>query len=77
MGYTLSFTDIALASAGVWLVYKFLKKPALPYPPGPPGLPVIGNALDIPKTAMQQYKQFTEWNDKYGAYACLSQFAPL
>ena len=77
MGYTLSFTDIALASAGVWLVYKFLKKPAPPLPTGPPGLPVIGNALDIPKTAMQQYKQFTEWNDKYGAYACLSQFAPL
>ena len=67
MGYTLSLTDIALASAGVWLVYKLLKKPALPYPPGPPGLPVLGNALDIPKTAMQQYKQFTEWNDKYGA----------
>ncbi|VDC05155.1 unnamed protein product [Peniophora sp. CBMAI 1063] len=72
MAYTLTLTDLALASAGVWLVYRFLKKPALPYPPGPPGLPVIGNALDIPKTAMQQYKQFTEWDGKYGSIIHLS-----
>nr|BED43016.1 cytochrome P450 monooxygenase [Trametes versicolor] len=30
------------------------RKSSLPFPPGPPGLPVIGNALDIPTTNIAQ-----------------------
>ncbi|OJT08570.1 O-methylsterigmatocystin oxidoreductase [Trametes pubescens] len=34
----------------VYVIFLRRRKPSLPFPPGPPGLPVIGNALDIPTT---------------------------
>ncbi|KZV73575.1 cytochrome P450 [Peniophora sp. CONT] len=40
------------------------RKSSLPLPPGPPGLPLIGNALDMPQT--QPHKTFIEWGNKYG-----------
>ncbi|KAK7443503.1 hypothetical protein VKT23_015676 [Stygiomarasmius scandens] len=36
----------------------------LPLPPGPRGLPIIGNVLDLQTTG--SYLQFTEWKKKYG-----------
>ena len=36
-------------------------------PPGPPGLPVIGNVLQMP-TAFP-WLRFTEWKKQYGAYS--------
>ncbi|KAJ6532740.1 cytochrome P450 [Mycena vulgaris] len=33
-------------------------------PPGPPGLPVIGNALQIPQD--RQWLKWAEWKEKYG-----------
>ena len=34
-------------------------------PPGPPGLPVLGNVLAMPKTCL--WLRLTEWSKKYGA----------
>lgn len=36
----------------------------LPYPPGPKPLPVIGNALDLPRRNPQQ--KYRQWRQKYG-----------
>jgi hypothetical protein len=33
-------------------------------PPGPPGIPVLGNALQMPTTF--PWLRFTEWKDLYG-----------
>ncbi|KAJ3552235.1 hypothetical protein NM688_g4258 [Phlebia brevispora] len=33
-------------------------------PPGPPGIPVLGNALQVPKD--QPFRQFAEWSKTYG-----------
>lgn len=35
-----------------------------PLPPGPPGQPLLGNLLQLPKF---QWLQFTQWKDKFGA----------
>ncbi|KAJ7780309.1 cytochrome P450 [Mycena maculata] len=48
--------------AGVRRSYKYAYKGKLP--PGPPGLPVVGNLLQIPKD--RAWLVFTEWRKKYG-----------
>ncbi|KAH8077890.1 cytochrome P450 [Cristinia sonorae] len=49
-----------------WLLNRLLKigSRELGLPPGPPTLPIIGNLLDFPKTAI--YLRFTEWARTYG-----------
>ena len=47
--------------------YPFTKsRRNLPYPPGPKGLPLIGNALDIPKEA--PWLAFRDYCAKFGGW---------
>ena len=39
-------------------------QPPLPYPPGPKPLPIIGNALDMPKS--YYWIGYNEWAKEYG-----------
>jgi hypothetical protein len=55
----------AIGLAGVVLVLLW-RKPANRYPPGPKGLPVIGNLLDIPKE--QPWVAYREWSHRYSTY---------
>ncbi|KAG1878399.1 cytochrome P450 [Suillus tomentosus] len=56
---------LCLASVGVYLVKQiFVKKNPAPYPPGPRGLPLVGNLQDIPRD--KSWLTFTEWGKKYG-----------
>lgn len=38
-------------------------------PQGPPGVPILGNVFDVPKS--MPWLKFTEWKQKYGASLCL------
>ncbi|KAL1759268.1 cytochrome P450 [Schizophyllum commune] len=54
----------ALLSAIVLvIVFSRLRRQG-PYPPGPPGLPLIGNALQLP--ADKQWLKWDEWRREYG-----------
>ncbi|OJA19238.1 hypothetical protein AZE42_05997, partial [Rhizopogon vesiculosus] len=60
-----TWLDICLAGVGVYLVKQvFTKKNPAPYPPGPPGWPLIGNILDMPH--IKPRLAFAEWGNKYG-----------
>lgn len=41
------------------------KRPALPYPPGPKGYPILGNVLDLPMTA-PIWENITTLSNRYG-----------
>lgn len=46
------------------------RKSRLPLPPGPRGLPIIGNTFDIPSVNMAQ--TYLRWTKTYGTcYPCL------
>jgi hypothetical protein len=45
---------------------------AAPLPPGPKGLPLLGNALDMPKS--RKWLTFTKWGEQYGPFISLCHF---
>ncbi|KAG0699881.1 cytochrome P450 [Suillus ampliporus] len=61
----MTWLDICLASAGVYLVKRALtKKNPAPYPPGPSGWPLVGNVTDMPH--IKPWLTFAEWGKRYG-----------
>jgi hypothetical protein len=58
--------------------YKYLNSPktsALPLPPGPRGLPIVGNINDLPKPGKLECHHWAEHRDRYGqckSYATLT-----
>lgn len=66
MNSTMTLLDIVLAVAGLAIAHRLLnrKRLAAPYPPGPPGLPLLGNVLDMPNH--HEWYKFAEWGQQYG-----------
>ncbi|KAA1465965.1 cytochrome P450 [Dentipellis sp. KUC8613] len=68
---SLALLDASLAVLGIYLIKRLLSRRAsAPYPPGPKGLPLIGNVLDMPTS--QEWKVFTQWGEKYGGIIYLN-----
>lgn len=68
----------ALVAAGgfIWgvktLAEKRKRNPrGLPTPPGPRGLPVLGNLFQLPQS--EQWKVYDEWSREYGTYRILRE----
>ena len=59
--------DILLASVGLYIVRKLLvnkNRSFTSLPPGPIGLPLIGNVLDMPTS--YEHLTFAKWGERWG-----------
>ncbi|KAG6330074.1 hypothetical protein ID866_9014, partial [Astraeus odoratus] len=72
---TLAVSTTGAIMAGLWLIlHTARKKSKLPYPPGPRGLPIIGNIFDI--NLDEPHLAYVQWNKIYGEivyYSILGQ----
>ena len=69
----------ALVAAGgfVWAVKNIAEKRkrnprGLPTPPGPRGLPVLGNLFQLPQA--EQWKVYSEWSREYGKHRPIQKY---
>jgi hypothetical protein len=53
-------------------IHRYQRRKRFPYPPGPPGWPLIGNLLDIPPSF--PWLVFTEYSKKYGIATLSTRF---
>ncbi|KAK2467136.1 hypothetical protein APHAL10511_000685 [Amanita phalloides] len=63
---TTSPVPVAVLVLASYLAYSYIngKKDRHALPPGPPGLPVVGNALDMPTE--NEWLTYSDWGQKYG-----------
>jgi len=56
--------DVGLAFVGLITLWILLRPKKAPLPPGPKGLPIIGNVFDMPVD--QEWLTFAKWGEEYG-----------
>ncbi|KAJ3478243.1 hypothetical protein NLI96_g9898 [Meripilus lineatus] len=49
--------------SAIVLALRFLRRRRVPLPPGPKGLPVVGNILDLPNK--DEYRVYADWSRRY------------
>lgn len=58
-----------------WYATKLSNRRKELYHPGPEPLPIIGNALDIPKVS--PWREYASWRQQYGKYSTRPLRTPL
>ena len=66
MPLPLALLDVLLGTLGLVLLHRILLggRTHAPLPPGPKGLPIIGNVFDMPKS--YEWQTYIEWSKKWG-----------
>jgi cytochrome P450 len=59
-------TQVVIALVGLGVYYLLFRKKKVPLPPGPPGLPVLGNVLDLPPPGKAEYQHWVKLKDAHG-----------
>ena len=77
--YQILLASVVAVWCGFWAWSKYdmrRRNPSgLPYPPGPKGLPLIGNALDLPRS--YAWLKAIEWRKTYGSFNIIHFPFPL
>lgn len=63
---TLYILKRLLASSSLLSSLSFKSAPRLPLPPGPKGLPLVGNVADLPTPGTQEWMHWRKHKDLYG-----------
>lgn len=65
---TIYLSYVAVGVIGLYILNSFFtaKKRAAQFPPGPKGLPLIGNINDLPPTGVEEWKHWQKHKDLYG-----------
>lgn len=65
MANSFTFLDLSFTLLGIYLLKRILSSCySTPLPPGPKGLPIIGNVLEMPSS--QEWKTFARWGKQWG-----------
>lgn len=64
MSTTDVFISLSTVFVAVLVIRSFLGKERLPYPPGPNGLPLIGNVFDMKSGALPQ-RLYAQWSREF------------
>ncbi|KAK0222553.1 cytochrome P450 [Armillaria nabsnona] len=65
--------DISITLVGLifaWHLFRRTRRSTAPFPPGPRGLPLLGNLLDMP--SQKEWLTFAKWGEKYGEITSVS-----
>ncbi|KAK0240536.1 cytochrome P450 [Armillaria nabsnona] len=65
--------DISITLVGLifaWHLFRRTRRITTQFPPGPRGLPLIGNLLDMP--SQKEWLTFAKWGEKYGDITSVS-----
>lgn len=67
---------VCVSTALTFVVYRFFRSDSnvRPLPPGPKGLPLIGNIHDFPKTGEVEYQHWLKHKDIYGPISSVTIF---
>lgn len=63
------FVAITIPLLHRWRTNAHRNPKRLPYPPGPRGIPFVGNIRDMPSKTDLEWKTYAEWGRKYGQFA--------
>lgn len=64
---------VLLGLVAFYLLHRLRRssKSVLPLPPGPKGIPILGNLTDLPQPGMLECHHWLKHKDLYGAYRCI------